>query len=84
MMNKDWSQANDLADKMPAKLADMKEQFLIELTKNKGLPIGGGLWIPRSILNCGSCLHTRHGHFRAQSRECLKLPPRPSATKRTA
>ena len=32
--------------KMPAKLADMKDLFLIELTKNKGLPIGGGLWIP--------------------------------------
>jgi hypothetical protein len=33
-------------DKMPAKLADMKELFLIELTKNKGLPVGGGMWIP--------------------------------------
>ena len=45
-LNKDWSQANDLADKMPAKLADMKDLFLIELTKNNGLPIGGGLWVP--------------------------------------
>ena len=45
-LNKDWSQANDLAEKIPAKLADMKDLFLIELTKNKGLPIGGGLWIP--------------------------------------
>ncbi len=42
----DWSQANDLADKMPAKLADMKDLFLIEASKNKVLPIGGGLWIP--------------------------------------
>ena len=31
---------------MPAKVADMKDLFLIEFTKNKGLPIGGGLWIP--------------------------------------
>ena len=45
-LNKDWSQANDLADKMPAKVAEMKDLFLIEFTKNKGLPIGGGLWIP--------------------------------------
>jgi arylsulfatase A-like enzyme len=45
-LSKDWSQADDLAGKMPKKLADLKDQFLIELTKNKGLPIGGGLWIP--------------------------------------
>ncbi|MGW8229383.1 MAG: arylsulfatase, partial [Gammaproteobacteria bacterium] len=45
-VKEDWSQANDLADKMPGKLADLKDRFLIELTKNKGLPIGGGLWIP--------------------------------------
>lgn len=42
----DWTQANDLAAKMPEKLAQMKELFLIEATKNKALPIGGGLWIP--------------------------------------
>ena len=45
-LNKDWSQANDLAGTMPTKVADMKDLFLIEFTKNKGLPIGGGLWIP--------------------------------------
>ena len=43
---KDWSQANDLAAKMPEKLAQMKDIFLIEAAKNKALPIGGGLWIP--------------------------------------
>ena len=42
----DWSQANDLATKMPEKLAQMKDLFLIEATKNKALPIGGGLWVP--------------------------------------
>ena len=42
----DWTQANDLAAKMPEKLAQMKELFLIEATKNKALPVGGGLWIP--------------------------------------
>ncbi len=45
-LNKDWSQANDLAENIPAKLADMKDLFLIELTKNNGLPVGGGLWVP--------------------------------------
>jgi hypothetical protein len=45
-LNEDWSQANDLAEKMPAKLADLKDLFLIEFTKNSGLPIGGGLWVP--------------------------------------
>ena len=42
----DWCQANDLAAKMPEKLAQMKDLFLIEATKNKALPIGGGLWVP--------------------------------------
>jgi len=45
-LDEDWSQANDLAAKMPEKLEDMKLLFLVELTKNAGLPIGGGLWIP--------------------------------------
>ena len=43
-LNEDWSQANDLAAKMPEKLAAMKNLFLVESTKNKNLPIGGGLW----------------------------------------
>jgi len=44
-LEQDWSQANDLAEKMPAKLEDLKQLFLIEATKNKVLPIGGGLWV---------------------------------------
>jgi arylsulfatase A-like enzyme len=44
-LEEDWSQANDLAAKMPEKLAHLKEIFLIEATKNKVLPIGGGLWV---------------------------------------
>ena len=43
-LEEDWSQANDLAAKMPEKLAEMKDLFLLESTKNKNLPIGGGLW----------------------------------------
>jgi arylsulfatase A-like enzyme len=42
----DWTQADDLAAKMPEKLAQMKELFLIEATKNKVLPVGGALWVP--------------------------------------
>ncbi|HZV86859.1 MAG TPA: arylsulfatase [Candidatus Binatus sp.] len=42
----DWTQANDLAAKMPEKLAQLKDIFLIEATRNKVLPIGGGLWVP--------------------------------------
>jgi arylsulfatase A-like enzyme len=44
-LNKDWTQADNLAAKMPKKLADMKDLFLIEFTKNNGLPIGGGLYV---------------------------------------
>jgi arylsulfatase len=43
-LDEDWSQANDLADEMPAKLEEMKALFLTESAKNKNLPIGGGLW----------------------------------------
>lgn len=45
-LNEDWSQANDLAAKMPEKLAAMKQVFTMELAKNGGFPIGGGLYIP--------------------------------------
>ena len=45
-LEEDWTQANDLAAKMPEKLAQLKDIFLIEATKNKVLPIGGGLWVP--------------------------------------
>ena len=43
-LNEDWSQANDLAATNPKKLEELKLLFLLESTKNKNLPIGGGLW----------------------------------------
>lgn len=45
-LEEDWSQANDLADKMSEKLAQMKELFAMQIAENKGLPVGGGLWVP--------------------------------------
>ena len=45
-LEEDWTQAHDLAANMPEKLAQMQDIFLIEATKNKVLPIGGGLWVP--------------------------------------
>jgi arylsulfatase len=45
-VEEDWTQANDLAAKMPEKVAQLKDLFLIEATKNKVLPIGGALWVP--------------------------------------
>src|SRR5208282_1276304 len=45
-LEEDWTQANDLAGKLPEKLADMKDMFLIEAARNNVLPIGGGLWVP--------------------------------------
>ena len=43
-LDEDWSQANDLAASNSRKLEEMKSLFLLESTKNKNLPIGGGLW----------------------------------------
>jgi len=45
-LDEDWSQANDLAAKMPERTAYMKNLFLVESAKNQNLPIGGGLWTP--------------------------------------
>jgi len=43
-LNEDWTQANDLAQENPKKLAEMKKLFLEEFEKNKGFPVGGGLY----------------------------------------
>ena len=43
-LTKDFSQATDLADEDPQRLAAMKKLFLTEAKANKALPIGGGLW----------------------------------------
>jgi len=45
-LDKDYSQANDLAAKMPDKLRQMQDIFTMEAAKNKVFPIGGGLYIP--------------------------------------
>jgi arylsulfatase len=45
-LEEDWSQAHDLADRHPEKLAQLKELFAIEAAKNQVLPIGAGLWVP--------------------------------------
>jgi len=45
-LDEDWSQAHDLAEQHPEKLAQMKETFAIEAARNSVYPVGGGLWIP--------------------------------------
>jgi arylsulfatase A-like enzyme len=45
-LDEDWTQSNDLAVKMPEKLAQMKELFIMEFAKNNGFPVGGGLFVP--------------------------------------
>lgn len=41
-INKDFSQAHDLAKENPDKLKEMQDAFLIEAVKNKVFPVGGG------------------------------------------
>ncbi len=45
-INNDWSQETDISAQHPEKLKYLKDLFLLESTKNKNLPIGGGLWVP--------------------------------------
>ena len=44
-LDEDWTQANDLAETEPEKLAQMREMFAIEAAKNSVYPVGGGLWV---------------------------------------
>lgn len=43
-MRHDFSQADDLSDAQPARLAEMKALFLKEAEANKVFPVGAGLW----------------------------------------
>ncbi len=43
-LTRDFTQADDLAQKHPERLKQMKELFLAEAKQNKAFPIGGGLW----------------------------------------
>ena len=71
-LDEDWSQANDLAAKMPEKLAQMKDLFLLESAKNKNLPIGGGLW--STVL-----FHPEDAPAHALHRVDLQRPDHPDA-----
>ncbi|SEB06885.1 arylsulfatase [Rubrimonas cliftonensis] len=44
-LTEDFSQANDLAAEMPAKLAELKARFLEVAEDNKVFPIGAGNWL---------------------------------------
>ena len=44
-LTKDFSQADNLAEKEPERLANMKELFLAEAKENKVFPIGAGIWL---------------------------------------
>ena len=44
-LTKDFSQADNLAEKEPERLVKMKELFLAEAKKNKVFPIGAGIWL---------------------------------------
>ncbi|MEJ2661394.1 MAG: sulfatase-like hydrolase/transferase, partial [Desulfobacteraceae bacterium] len=44
-LKEDFSQAHDLAEKMPKKLQAMKDLFTMEATRNKVLPVGGAFYM---------------------------------------
>ena len=44
-LKEDFSQADDLATKMPDKLAALKQDFLKLAEDNKDFPLGAGLWL---------------------------------------
>ncbi|WP_146372269.1 arylsulfatase [Symmachiella macrocystis] len=44
-VTQDFSQANNLAQSMPEKLAELKKEFLLLANDNKDFPIGAGNWL---------------------------------------
>jgi arylsulfatase A-like enzyme len=44
-LKEDFSQAHDLAEKMPRKLQAMKDLFTMEATRNKVFPVGGAFYL---------------------------------------
>jgi arylsulfatase len=44
-LGKDFSQANDLAQDQPERLAQMQARFLTEAEDNQVFPIGAGIWL---------------------------------------
>ena len=51
-LEEDWSQANNLAAKMPEKLAQLKEIFLIEAARNKCFPSAVAFGFPFYTPSC--------------------------------
>jgi arylsulfatase A-like enzyme len=83
-LDEDWSQANDLAAANPKKLEELKLLFLLESTKNKNLPIGGGLW-STALFHPEDAPAPRspNGPSTSPSRGC-RSPLRPSSARWTA
>ena len=57
-LGRDWTQANDLADKMPDKLRDMQQVFMLEAAKYQVFPLDDRL-IPRYMGPKPSFTHGR-------------------------
>ena len=83
-LDRDRSQANDLAARMPERLAQMKDIFLIEAAKNKALPIGGASGSQFSIRSCASLRPTRSGPSPATWSGCRNFALRRSETSLTS
>ena len=66
-LKEDFSQFNDLAAKMPDKLRDMKELFLVEATKNQVFPLDNDFLkralTPRPSYTAGRTLFTYSGEL---------------------
>jgi len=66
-LTQDYSEYNDLAGKMPDKLRDMKELFLVEATKNQVFPLDNNFLqralTPRPSYTAGRTLFTYSGEL---------------------
>jgi hypothetical protein len=79
-LSKHFSQAEDLADKEPDRLARMKDLFLAEAKANKAVPIGGSFG-HGSIPGMSSPARTNPGGSTRPSPACLSSPHQLSASR---
>jgi arylsulfatase A-like enzyme len=72
----DFSQANDLADRMPDKLAELKEMFMVQAATNQVLPIGAGIYLALNPQDARASALTEWEFFPGQTRIPEAMAPK--------
>ena len=75
-LERDYSQADDLAEQMPHKLAELRDMFTIQAATNKVLPIGAGLYLAYHPQESRASTLSEWTFFPGQTRIAEALAPK--------